>query len=340
MLDETTSLRDTLETAMDAVAPEENSSVETEATQDFNAERARDEAGRFARAELDAQVEQGEIPKAPRLARPSSWKKDYQGKWDQIADTDPQMATYLLEREQQYATGVSTYKAEADRAHSIQATLEPHSARFQEYGVDTVEYLNKLLHMDEILAKGTPQQQMALLQSIARSVGLTGEEGAESAQNTEHYQQKGGVSPDLLNTVYGLQNKLQAIEQANERAEQARVNVEIDSFAETAPYLDDVKDTMAQLLETGFASDLKDAYDKALRWNDGLFQKHQAEQQQGAEAQRRMAAQATVARARSAAVSPRTSTPTGAVTASTQGGDMRSAVEAGMDRVLGARGRI
>lgn len=345
MLDETTSLRDDIEAAMETVAPEENTSVETAAPQETTAEatarveRARDEAGRFTKAERDAQQAaseaQGAAP-APRLQRPSSWKKDYQAQWDKMVDTDPQMAQYLLEREQQFASGVSTYKAEAERARDIQSLIEPHAPRFQHYGVDSKEYLGRLLKMDEILATGSAQQKMALLQGIAQSVGLL--DGQGQAQEYDQGQQY--VPPELLNTVYGLQSKLQAIEQANERAEQTRINAEIENFAETAPFFDELTEEMARLLEAGLATNLQDAHKKALRWNDDLFSKYQAEQQQGEEAARRKAAQEAAARARSAAVSPRSSTPTGAVTASAQGGDVRSAIEAATNSVLGMRGRI
>lgn len=346
MLDESTTLRDTLEAAVESVAPEENISVESAVPQETaaestaRAERARDEAGRFTKAERDAQQAasgaQGEAP-APRLQRPSSWKKDYQAQWDKMVDTDPQMAQYLLEREQQFASGVSTYKAEADRARDIQSLIEPHAPRFQHYGVDSKEYLGRLLKMDEILATGSPQQKMALLQGIAQSVGLLDAQG--QAQEFDRGQQS-YVPPELLNTVYGLQSKLQAIEQANERAEQTRINAEIESFAETAPFFDELTEEMARLLETGLATNLQDAHKKALRWNDELFSKYQAEQQQGEEAAKRKAAQETAARARSAAVSPRSSTPTGAVAASTQGSDIRSILENATNSALAGGGRI
>ena len=346
MLDESTTLRDTLEAAVESVAPEENTSVESAVPQETaaestaRAERARDEAGRFTKAERDAQQAaseaQGEAP-APRLQRPSSWKKDYQAQWDKMVDTDPQMAQYLLEREQQFASGVSTYKAEADRARDIQSLIEPHAPRFQHYGVDSKEYLGRLLKMDEILATGSPQQKMALLQGIAQSVGLLDAQG--QAQEFDQGQQS-YVPPELLNTVYGLQSKLQAIEQANERAEQTRINAEIESFAETAPFFDELTEEMARLLEAGLATNLQDAHKKALRWNDDLFSKYQAEQQQGEEAAKRKAAQETAARARSAAVSPRSSTPTGAVAASTQGSDIRSILENATNSALAGGGRI
>lgn len=334
-------IRDILETAVEEHEPTADSTSggafsaqETEAEATARVERARDEAGRFTRAEREAQAAAAPEPAKTRPPRPSSWKKDYQEKWDQIADTDPQMAQYLLEREAQFAQGVSTYKAEADRARTFQSLVEPHAPRFQHYGVDSQEYIGRLLKMDEMLATGTPQQKQALLLGIARAVGLTD----ESEQNM---QQASYVPPELMQTVYGLRSELDAIKQANERAEQTRLASEVDSFAEDHPYLDDLAEPMAQLLETGFATSMEDAYHKALRLDDDMFQRFQAEQQQGSEAERRRKAQETAARARSAAVSPRTSTPTGlATTVSTQGGDLRSILEASTNSVLAGGGRI
>lgn len=334
-------IRDILESAVEEHEPTADSTSggsfsaqETEAEATARVERARDEAGRFTRAEREAQAAAAPEPAKTRPPRPSSWKKDYQEKWDQIADTDPQMAQYLLEREAQFAQGVSTYKAEADRARSFQSLVEPHAPRFQHYGVDSQEYIGRLLKMDEMLATGTPQQKQALLLGIARAVGLTDEP-------EQNMQQASYVPPELMQTVYGLRSELDAIKQANERAEQTRLASEVDSFAADHPYLDDLAEPMAQLLETGFATSMEDAYHKALRLDDDMFQRFQAEQQQGSETERRRKAQEAAARARSAAVSPRSSTPTGtATTASTQGGDLRSILEASTNSVLAGGGRI
>lgn len=349
MSDETT-LRDTLESAFDEVATAENTAsessapVETAEETEARAERARDEAGRFTKAEKAAAdkaakaAEPEAASQAPqRPARPSSWKKDYQAKWDTLVDTDPDMANYLLEREQQFARGVSTYKSEADRAREFNQILEPHAPRFQQYGVEPTQYLGRLLEIDNVLATGTPQQKLALLQSMASAVGVAEYLGGGTAP--EGAPQGGYVPPEVMNTLTHLQNRLQSFELQQERAEQTRINREIDAFAENAPYLDDVKDTMAQLLETGMATDLQTAYDKAVRLHDDVFQQYQEQQRLASERDRQHAAKQAAARARSAAVSPRSSTPTGSATASPQGDDIRSALSAAFDAHAGS-GRI
>ena len=343
--DETT-LRDSIESAFDEVAPAENTASEVvtpveAAPEPERPERVRDAAGRFARAEEQQAAEgvaqepqQAQTPQKP--ARPSSWKKDYQDRWDRVVETDPDFANYLLEREQQFARGVSTYKGEAERARELNSLLEPHAPRFQQYGVEPTQYLGRLLEIDNVLASGSPQQKLALLQSIASAVGVAEYLGAPQGDG----QHSGYVPPELMNTLTALQNKVETWEQRQAREEQARISREIDEFAETAPYLDDVKDDMAQLLESGFAVDLRDAYDKAVRLRDDIFEQHQASQRQAAEAARQKAAREAAQRARSAAVSPRSSTPTGsATTMAPQGDDIRSSLTAAFDMHAGG-GRI
>lgn len=345
MSDETT-LRDTIEAAVDAVGPGENTleatptPLETESAgeAEARAERARDAAGRFTKAEQDAAAKALESQAAPepeaqpRPPRPSSWKKDYQERWDKLVDTDPDMANYLLEREQQYAKGVSTYKTEADRAREFQQILEPHAPRWQGYGMEPTAYIDRLLRFDALMATGTQAEKQRMIAAIARSVGITDLYG-------EAQEAPGGyVPPELLNTVQSLEQKLQMIERQRERDEQTRYASEVEAFAEGHPYLDDLSESMAQLLETGLAADMEEAYAKALRLNDELWEKAQAEDP----ARKSREKQALAQKARLAAVSPRSSTPTGTASASTsqQGGDLRSTLSAAFDAAVGSGGRI
>lgn len=345
-LSDETTLRDTIESALDDVtagdtAPVESAApIESAAESEARAERARDAAGRFTKAEeaaaLDAAQAAPETAQPTRPQRPSSWKKDYQAKWDMLVDNDPEMANYLLERESQYAKGVSTYKSEADRAREFHQLLEPHAPRFQQYGVEPTQYLGRLLEIDNVLASGSPQQKLALLQSIASAVGVAEYLGQPQGDG----QQGGYVPPELINTLTSLQNKVETWEQRYAREEQTRINREIDAFAEKAEYLDELKDDMAQLLEAGLAADLQEAYDKALRLRDDIFEQYQAQQRQKQEAERQAAARQAAQRARSAAVSPRSGTPTGSAgSASPQGDDIRGILSAALDAHAGG-GRI
>ena len=328
-----TTLRDIIESAVDE-QPEIESPVqaapepEVEETAEQKTERARDEAGRFSKAQQEATPLPAEEPERKRPQRPSSWKKEYWEKWDAL---DPDLAEYVLQREQQYAQGVSTYKGEADKAREFQEILAPHAPRFQSFGVTPTAYVGRLLHMDQILSTGTQQEKINMLQSIANAVGIGGQQpGVEQGQQSY-------VPPELMQTVGSLQNEIQQIKAINEAREQAQYTQQIEEFAQTAPYLDELQEDMAQLLEKGLASDLPDAYRKALAWNEELSAKAAAEQR--SEREKHEASKQTAARARSSAVSPRSSTPTGSGATSQQGGDLRAQLEASMN-ALSIGGRI
>jgi hypothetical protein len=79
---------------------------------------------------------------------------------------------------------------------------------------------------------------------------------------------------------------------------------------------------MIQLLNSGMAQNLEDAYNKALRLDEALSSKLQQSQQAQAEAAKRESANKAAKAARAAAVSVRSSTP--GVNTATKAQDRRS----------------
>ena len=93
-------------------------------------------------------------------------------------------------------------------------------------------------------------------------------------------------------------------------AEEANLSQTIEQFADGKEYFEDVRETMADLLDRGLANDLDDAYAKALRLNDDVFSKWQASQQTIQERQRLEQANQAAKAAKASAVSVKGS-PTG-----------------------------
>ena len=111
----------------------------------------------------------------------------------------------------------------------------------------------------------------------------------------------------------------------NPDAAQALKN-DIEAFAKEAPYFEDVRETMATLLQSGVASDLKTAYDKAIRLNDDVWQRYQAEAQQAKTQSNVEQKQQKAAEAKAKAVSVKSSSPTGMVNSGNGKKDLRSTV--------------
>lgn len=304
-MDQQTTLRDSIADALDkaeAVETEvtpKNIEVSTE-TEEQKADRIRDEKGRFIKAE-EPPEEKSAVEEKPVRKPPSSWKKDHWGQWDRLA-SDPELATlqdYIEQREAEFAKGVSAYKNQWDQAQPIYEAIQPFVPELQQYGIQPAQWIQNLGNAHRTLALGTPEQKLQMFAKLATDYGvplqsLTG-------------QQQDPQFPNVLGEVNNLKTELNRIKQEREAQEQAFIQQEIEKFKANAPYFEQVKPTMAQLLQSGVAADLKTAYDKAIRLHDDVWQEHQA-QQAKAEADER-ARQAAEKKAK--AVSTKSATPTG-----------------------------
>jgi hypothetical protein len=130
-------------------------------------------------------------------------------------------------------------------------------------------------------------------------------------------------------TVYALQNELNSVrgevnnwKQQQEQAQNSALLGEINQFSQKAEHFEEARPVMIQLLQSGVATDLQDAYDKAVRLDPNLFETIQQSKQAEVDAQKRAAANKAAKSARAAAVSVRGSAP-GTITA-TKAQDRRS----------------
>lgn len=340
------SLRDALTSAMEkhretdidestqTAAPASNTpSTDETAANEAAATRARDEAGRFAKTEkqgttphLPGQNAPGAVsaqsaaaaPVAqtvpPAVAPPSSWRKD---RHEHFAKLDRETQDYILQREREYATGVSTYKTEAERARGLQSAIEPFLPDLQRHNIAPEQWISNLGQAHQMLALGSPQQKAQMFWKLASDYGVDlsqlGVQQSAQAQdpNFQWMQQQLHATKSQLDAIVSQQRQQQ---QLAEQAQQQQVERMIEQFrADTAsyPHFETVRETMAELLQLGRAQDLKSAYDKAIRMHDDVWQSIQEAQRQSAEAERQRLAAEAAAKARGKAVSVKSATPSG-----------------------------
>jgi len=283
-------------------------------------QRARDEAGRFAKQEKPAEPPPAPAPTeqapAPRL---TTWKKDYIPLHEKLeqglplsADEAKRLAQYNYQREGEYATGISMHKDRATRLESVEKAIEPFMPMLQQHNVTPDKWIAALGNAHAQLVNGNEQQKLQAFMKLAQdyNVPLTGFAQMQGAQ---------GQQPDpnllgLMEQINQLSGRIQTVDSWREQQEQQRVTAaiaELANDAEKYPHFEKVKGTMAQLLESGYAPDLKTAYAKAVRLDDEVWTAEQARQSQAAEAAKTQSH--AVARAKAAAVSPRSATPSGVV---------------------------
>lgn len=302
--EEPISLRDTIENAIEVsdtpVVESEPTETPVEAPK---TSRPRDESGKFAKSAPEPQesvteaLEPETEPVIDTKPRPSSWKKDYEEHWGKL---DPTLQDYLMQRESDYAKGVSTYKNQWDNAQPLIKAIEPFMPVLQQHNIEPSQWISNLGRAHATLAMGTPDQKREMFAQLANDYGISLNEVGGGYADPQF-----SLIAQELNQIKNQWNQFQT---QQERAEQTQLQNEIQSFSQDKPYFEEVKEQMAGLLQAGLADDLQSAYDKAIRLSDGVFQKVQAEQAHKSEADR----QAKLASAKAKALSPKSSSPTAA----------------------------
>lgn len=306
-LEQPESLRDTLANAIEAVeTPTEENTTSQEAVEAPKSSRARDEHGKFTKTQPEADMQEiealeAQVEEKPAVKpRPSSWKKDYEEHWGKL---DPALQDYIQQREADYAKGVSTYKNQWDQAAPILEAIRPFEQALQQNNLNPAQWIQNLGTAHQTLVYGSPEQKLQMFAQLANDYGvnlsaLTGDTGYDPQFSS------------LAQELNQIKNQWSMFQQQQETMEQAQLRSEIDSFRTDKPYFEEVREVMAGLLQSGMADDLQSAYDKAIRLNDDVFQKVQAEQAQKSEAAQRE----KVAQAKAKVLSPKSTTPTASAT--------------------------
>ncbi|MNX54295.1 hypothetical protein D3C86_850190 [compost metagenome] len=295
-----------------AEAQEKPAETVVDAAPDAAAQRARDEAGRFAAkpAEVVEPV-QAQVEVAPPRKAPSSWKPEAQAAYLKAAADEPltpaeiKILTQEAERrENDYHKGIEQYKTHAHEAQAYQRVVEPYMQTIRGLGVDAPTAIAKLFQADHTLRYSDPATKARYLGQLAQEYGIDIGQVVNAPP----------VDPNVQYLQQQLQQQQQWIHQVHqqqEMREQAGYQTEIQKFAADPAnsHFEAVKEDMARLLQTGTAQDLKDAYDKAV-WMRADIRQSLVEQQR-AEAQRSATEQAQATRAKSAAVSVKGSSPAG-----------------------------
>ena len=272
------------------------------------------------------------------VTRPSTWKKEYVQIWDkmeageQISKEDfTKFAEYANQRESEYKKGVSTYKAEADRARAYEEAVAPYADELKKRNIEPASYLATLAKADQILTHAPMEQKVQLFQRLAQEYGVQ-LNGDGQMQQFDPYTQQ------LMNQLNQVNQEVFTIKNRFQMEEQTRLNAEIEKYrsdVEKYPHFDVVREEMAQLLELGKAQDLETAYKKAVRMNDDVWALEQERLLKDAKQTAIKAQQ--VAKAKAAAVSPKSVTPSGKVAEPGDKKDRRSLISEQLGEAMSRR---
>lgn len=272
--------------------------------------RARDDAGKFvpkpketatAAAVAVPAAQAAPVAPEPWQTAPKSWKKELGQGWGAL---DPAYQRYVHEREQQMKASYDAAAPKAELADKITKAAEPYMNTIRGLGMELPQAVAGLMQVDNDLRTLPYEQKLQKLAQVAASYGidLTGQlQNAQQAQPPQY--------ANLQNELLTLKGRQEQFMQEQKAAQDRAAADEIQRFAATAEHFEEVKSTMAKLLQGGIAVGIPDAYEQAVRLHPEIFDAMQSAKQATAEADKKKAADEAAKRAKAAAVSVKSATP-------------------------------
>ena len=247
----------------------------------------------FDKLEAPEEVEEvEEVKVSPERSPWKSWKADAAKVMEKLPE---EAQKYIIERQDQFHKGIEQYKEAANYAKTIDRAISPYKDYMSNLGVTPDVAFTNLLKTEHTLRMGTYQEKAEMLQKLAHDyqIDMNSLAGVPYDPNMHN----------LKSQLEYTQSQLQASQNFRQSQEDVQIQSTIDEFAQSHEHFTDVQATMADLLERGFANDLNDAYAKAVRLDDNLFNKTVAQQQGGANRQNLVQANQAAQAAKAAAVS-------------------------------------
>lgn len=297
-------------------------------------QRERDEQGKFKAKGDGIQPGPKSGPKQPGERAPASWRPDVREHWAQL----PETVRAEIQRREVEVQRTLQESAEARKAYdAVMRTVAPYEAFIRAEGSNPIQAIDNLMATAAKLRTGTAPELAQMVAGIVNQFGvgrfgngfIQALDSALAGQAPVVDPQQAAMEQVLNQRLAPVQQMLTQFQQA-QLAQQQRVaqdaQTEVERFLSKAEFGNDVREDMADLMETaarrGQNLTLADAYKKACLMNDRVVSVLKARKQSQGAQQQTQAAQ----RARSAAVSVSGAAPKGAMQQPAT--DVRSAIEA------------
>lgn len=369
-------IREALESAMDKAENDDlepvdqPESLEVAPADDIALEASydRDEQGRFApksqkeelsealdeiQAQSEPEIQEEEAPveaepveAAPALVRPSTWKKEYMPIWDKLStgqQLTPQeaikLAEYSNQRESEYKKGVSTYRAEAERAKALEEAINPFVPELQSQGISPAAWINNLGRAHMVLTRASQQDKVQMFQRLASDYGVNLSINADGSLVQVAQPQMDPYAQQLMQQLQMVNQEVSTIKGRFQQEEEMKLQSEIERFSsdvDSHPHFEVLREPMAQLLESGKAQDLKTAYDKA-KWEVPEVREMEIKKMIAAQTSQ-VQKQSQVQKAKAASVSVKSVTPSGLTSNGVDTKDRRAVLSSKVEEL--ANGRV
>jgi hypothetical protein len=255
------------------------------------AERARDEQGRFAKADKKPTAKPAEVkpepakpadpvkpaaeakplepkpePVAPVKA-PQSWKP---AEREAFAKAPPEVQQAAIRREAEITRTLNETAEARKTVEQVQRTLAPYETIARANGMDTMQYAGSVMQTAAVLHMGTPQQKAALVAQIIGSYGIDVEHVNAVMTGQAPRQAAPQQQPQDVSKLVEQEFQRRAQAASEQKAAQAWTEFQ----ASSPEFLGDVKDDMRLILEregaAGRNMTYQQAYDRACKLNEDV----------------------------------------------------------------------
>lgn len=255
------STRDTIKASIKEVREKEDRTRTPEGKFAKEAKPREPKEPKAAPVEAAAPVSAEPIVPEVKIEAPKAWPKEKHAIWNGL----PQEAKdFLLTREEQVSKGFAEYQ----NLGPVKQTVEKHTPYFQQMGVHPSQYLENAISWDR--AFRDPQTRDRAIHEFAATYGINLSTAPASSEPQEIPLQLQPIVqqfPQITQEINQLRNQVSGFQ--NER-----LSSEIQAFAKNHPHFEKVRVTMGQLMQSGAATDLETAYQKAIRLDDNLYQEN------------------------------------------------------------------
>jgi hypothetical protein len=341
------SIADSLRAAFDATTTETETTADTESAP--SRDDGRDQRGRFAPkkaaeaatadpveaaqapVEEPAAPAEPETPAVPAIEAPQHWAAQDKELFGKLP---PDGQKFLLDR---HKAMEGDYTRRMQEIAPLRKAAEQWQPYLQQIGASPEQAFQALLGAEYALRTGTPEQKQQALRKLAADYEITLDQTAQQPAADEYVDPQVAALNQKLAQLEAWKTSREQAEQQYQRQQQERQQSELQStitnFATEKteagtpahPHFEAVKETMAALIGSGQAPDLKTAYDMAVWARPDLRQQLLTAQQEAAVKKAAEEAKARAQKASTAAASI-TGTPVG-TTAAAPPKSVREALE-------------
>lgn len=222
-------------------------------------------------------------------------------------------------REEKFFNGIGQYKEKANNWTNIEKILAPDREYLTQNNATPDQFITRMVNIERQLRSDDLTTRVQALQGVASMYGV------DLNALTQTQFDPGRFNLQQEHQLYRQQIEAQKYSEQSTEAE--KIMETIVEFSKTHEHFDALKPIMGDLLDKGIATTLEDAYDKASRLDNSVFEKIQASKLDELKKQEAIKANEQAQKAKGAAASVKTGSPAGKSSYS-GGNTMRDAVEA------------